>query len=236
MSAMTIVLAVALHESYLGVMGSFLMPDGSPSHNWGARKGRVTGPDAGGDDGCISHGDSDEAGKVCFSAFNSAIAGARGFFNTRAWGSSGFKEKTIAAAQAGDIYGVAKAMREGGYYAGFGCDVETYKQTHPWGVPLCAPGKPSSAGPPRCEEATPENVECAVRGYAKAIERGVKEVNAALGQPNDGTYLDLPAKSLFKSRTAKYVAAAGVVAGAYWLTMGGGYKYTRSILPLEGSL
>lgn len=167
--ACEIILAIAYFESGFGAIdmkNGFLHADGSPSHNWGGRKGP-------GDAGCIMHGDADEVGEVCFSAYSSPEAGARGFFNTRAWGSSPYRERTLAAANLGDCYGVAKAMYEGAYYSGFGCN-----------------GKVASGA-----NKTPENIQCAILNYAKAISSTVSRTIApALGMPNY-TYLRVPSTS-----------------------------------------
>jgi hypothetical protein len=211
-TARKIVLAIVVGESDFGLRGSFLTPDGFPSNNWGARKGRVTGPEAGCDGtGCIEHGDADEKGKVCFSCYATPQDGARGFFKTRAWGTSPYKEATIAAANAGDIYGVAKSMKDASYYTGFGCN----------GKVAMAPNN------------TSEDIECAIASYVKLIKNGVAEVSNALGQPNDDTFVELPSKGVFSGNT-KVVAAAAGLGLAYWLTIGSGYKYTKSVLPLEG--
>ncbi len=48
---------------------------------------------------------------------------------------------------------------------------------------------------------------------------------------------ELPPEGVSKGRssTLKVAAAAGALAAAYWLTMGSGYRFTRQVLPLEGS-
>lgn len=229
--AIKIALALVLGESGYGILlkSGFTEPDGTPTHNWGAIK-------RAGDAGCFYHGDSDEAVPVCFARNSSAEAGAKQFLKT--WGST----DTIAAAQAGDVYGVAKAMRGHGYYTGFDC---TRTAEQPWGIVLCPKGVPDrthvkpcpKGGAPKCcAEATEANIDCAIKQYAQMIANGVKEVSAALGQPNDDTHIDYPKSSLVSSRTGQIVVAAAGLGLAYWLTMGSGYKYTRSVLPLEGSV
>jgi hypothetical protein len=159
--ARQIVLAIAYFESGFGTIPGaafgFVDEDG-PSNNWGARKGA-------GDAGCIMHGDADENGKVCFSRNSSAVVGAQSFFRTRAWGSEPYASKCIAAANAGDAWGVAAAMYEGGYYSGFGCpDANGHRHALP--IPH-----------------TSEDDACRVRGYATAIYNTVRNTIApSLGE------------------------------------------------------
>lgn len=183
------VLAIAIFESGFGTLAmknGFLMPDGSPSHNWGGRKGA-------GDAGCIMHADADEKGLVCFSRFSNAVEGAKGFFHTRAWGVEPFAAKTIAAASAGSPWGVAKAMHDAGYYSGFRCDGRSV-------FPI---------------DNDPEQNWCRVSAYARAIMTQTREVAAALGQPHYYATFDGPPRPASSSGGGLLLAGLAF-AGIYW--------------------
>ncbi len=187
--ASQVVLAAAIFESGYGTLAmknGFLMPDGSPSHNWGGRKGE-------GNAGCIMHGDSDEHGLVCFSRYSSAAEGAKGFFHTRAWGVEPFASNTIAAASAGSAWGVAQAMHDAGYYSGFRCDGKSV-------FPI---------------DKDPEQNWCRINGYARAIMGSTKEIAAALGQPHYFAAFDGPARPS-SSGGGGLLLAGLAAAGIYW--------------------
>lgn len=186
--AMQVVLAAAKFESGFGTIAmknGFLMEDGTPSHNWGARKGK-------GDAGCIMHNDADEKHPVCFSRYSSAVEGAKGFFQTRAWGVEPFASATIAAASAGSAWGVAKAMHDAGYYSGFRCDGSVF--------PI---------------DKDPEQNWCRVNNYAKAIVAQTREIANALGQKHHFAVLDAPPRP--PSSGGGGLLLAGLAAfGVYW--------------------
>jgi hypothetical protein len=140
----------------------------------------------------------------------------------KVWGSAA----TVEAAQTGDIYGVAKAMRDRHYYTGFDC---TRDSAHPWGIVLCAPNGSGVAG---CAPATEENIECAISQYAQMIKNGVAEVSKALGQPDDDTFVDEPRGTL-AGTVVPVVAGAAIVGAAYYFILGKGYDdYTRKVVTL----
>lgn len=200
-TARQVVLAIVLAESGFGTIDmkhGFLNDDGSPSHNWGARKGP-------GDAGCIMHGDADESGEVCFSRYSSGVAGAKGFFKTRAWGSEPYASHAIKAAKAGDAYRVAEVMKEGGYYTGFGCN----------GRVLCIKG---TSKPKGCAPYNDANVKCAIIAYAKGIDSRAGQVAKALGQPKL-VHLDIPSGTVGKVILLGGIAAA---AGYGWYQYLGG--------------
>lgn len=188
-AAAQVVLAIAYFESGFGTIpmkNGFLFEDGSPSHNWGARKGS-------GDAGCIYHGDADENGAVCFSAFSSAVAGARGFFRTRAWSTEPFRARVLAAAARGDAYGVARGMYDGGYYTGFRCN-----------------GKVQD---PVIARRTEADIDCAVTQYATAIHDTARRTIApSLGQASL-THISKPAGA------GTLVLVAGVGVAAVWAAL-----------------
>jgi hypothetical protein len=109
------VLAIGWFESNYGVTSDWLMPDGSPSNNWGAVI-------AVGNQNYIIHGDTDRIGRPAtqrFAAFNTPEEGVLNFW--RAWA----KPDTLAAAQQGSSQGVATAMYRHSYYSGASGDDAT---------------------------------------------------------------------------------------------------------------
>lgn len=106
-SANAALLAIAngWFESYLGGTGSFLLPDGTPSWNWGAvmaRKGMKF----------FNHGDHKADG--------TPFTGGFAVFPSMADGFAFYKKilpaQSVAAMQTGDAFGMARAMFVAGYY------------------------------------------------------------------------------------------------------------------------
>lgn len=102
-------LAIGDFETGFGVSGSWLMPDGTPSYNWGGLVGSGT-------KGSISHGDINPDGTphpgVSFKAFNNMDDAFNSFYRT--WS----KSDTLQAAAAGNATLTAKAMYGHGYFGG----------------------------------------------------------------------------------------------------------------------
>lgn len=103
-----IVLAISdgWFESYLGGTGSFLLPDGTPSWNWGAvmaRKGMAF----------FNHGDHQADGTPFVGGFAVFPSMEEGF---RFWRKI-MPSQSIAAMQRGDGYEMARAMFVAGYYS-----------------------------------------------------------------------------------------------------------------------
>lgn len=135
--------------------------------NWGAleypAKYGETPPPWFADLGAVGRLGKDAGHPAGFFLFADDVRAARAFL--RAWG----KPDTIAAANAGDVTGVAAAMRRHGYYVGF----------------HCGPGVKGKAGSPcKYEHATPEEALAAnVRDYAALINSRLHDVRT---KPNGG--------------------------------------------------
>jgi hypothetical protein len=103
-----IVLAISdgWFESYLGGTGSFLLPNGTPSWNWGAvmaRKGMAF----------FNHADHKPDGKPFTGGFAVFPSMEEGF---KFWRKI-MPAQSIAAMQTGDAYEMARAMFVAGYYS-----------------------------------------------------------------------------------------------------------------------
>lgn len=161
-----VVRSIAFAESGYGMSGGgFESFNGS--NNWGARQGS-------GDCGSILHGDTDEYGKpyeTNFAKYCTPKAGANGFFHTRAWGTEPYKSAVFAAANRGDVFGVAKAMHEGGYFGGF-------------------PEKGLPPGEAAKKVGTPEDNHRRQVEYAQMIMNNAKWVSKGTGESMSALYLD----------------------------------------------
>lgn len=218
-----IVQSIAYFESGYGLVGEF-----AGTNNWGARTGA-------GDAGCYYHKDVDAYGKeynICFSVWSTPELGARGFFKTRAWGVEPYRSRCFAAAANGDVWGVAEAMIDGGYYAGFGNVLATIDgkllSVAKGDIPKVPVGD-VNAHPPYSD--SPEDRRRRINNYAVAIYRNAREVAAALGVENT-LYFREGGGSGFP--TGLVVAGATAAVGFWWYAYHGGKAILRNLtgLPL----
>jgi hypothetical protein len=116
-NAKQIFASIGYFESRYGLADNFLMPDGSPSFNWGALVGK-------GPAGSVITNDHDKAGNlvkgVPFMAFFDAPSGLRKFLEVLIHPGTGQELPAIAEANAGDARALATRMYKNGYYGGFG--------------------------------------------------------------------------------------------------------------------